>query len=291
MLHILSANNWHEGFLSSTQQEAVDKLESGHILFLPELKFDLTAEEKQFLSPNYADPHSKNISYHAEQHKLWGVQHLTDQQHMQLKGMLDRFAQYASQLVRQLMPRYNEHLRIARTSFRPVQVSNRQTSYRKDDKRLHVDAFPSAPNQGKRILRVFCNVNPDGEDRVWRVGESFEKVANHFLPRIKKPVPGSAALLRMLRITKSYRTLYDHYMLNIHDCMKADDQYQQKASQREIRFPAGSSWIVQTDDVSHAALKGQYVLEQTFSLPVDAMQDATRSPLRVLERMLNRPLA
>lgn len=290
MLHIFSADSWHERFLDSEKQNALERLEAGRILFFPELAFSLSAEEQQFLSPNYADPHAKNISYHSEQHKLWGVQHLTDQQHMELKGMLDRFAHYAFGLVKELLPRYTEELTIARTSFRPVQISNRKTSYRKDDKRLHVDAFPSAPNQGKRILRVFCNINPHGEDRVWRVGEPFEKVATQFLPRIKKPIPCSAALLRFLKITKSYRTLYDHYMLHIHDSMKADDDYQQKASQQEIRFPAGSSWIVQTDDVSHAALAGQYVLEQTFYLPIKAMQDEGRSPLRVLERLLARPL-
>lgn len=290
MLQTFSAQNWHERFPESTQQKAIHHLESGHILYLPELAFSLSAEEQQFLSPDYADPHAKNISYHAEQHKLWGVQHLNDKQHMDLKAMLDRFSHYAFGLVRELLPRYTQELILARTSFRPVQISNRKTSFRKDDKRLHVDAFPSAPNQGKRILRVFCNINPKGEDRVWRVGESFENVAAQFLPRIKKPFPGSAAMLRLLKITKSYRTLYDHYMLHIHDSMKADEGYQQKVRQQEIRFPGGSTWIVQTDDVSHAALAGQYVLEQTFYLPVHAMQDPAQSPLHVLERLLKRQL-
>ena len=39
--------------------------------------------------------------------------------------------------------------------------SGAPVSWRKDDSRLHVDAFPSRPNRGERILRVFCNVNPD----------------------------------------------------------------------------------------------------------------------------------
>jgi hypothetical protein len=36
---------------------------------------------------------------------------------------------------------------------------------------------------------------------------------------------------------------------------------------------------------------GQYALEQTFYLPVYAMSDPARSPLRVLERLVGRPLA
>jgi hypothetical protein len=40
----------------------------------------------------------------------------------------------------------------------------------------------------------------------------------------------------------------------------------------------------------HAALKGQYVLEQTFHLEVTAMVAPARSPLRVLERLHGRAL-
>jgi hypothetical protein len=178
---------------------------------------------------------------------------------------------------------------MGRTSFRPVQVSNRSSSYRKDDKRLHVDAFPSSPNQGNRILRVFCNINPSA-DRVWRLGEPFEAVAKKFAPSIPKPFPGSAAFLHFLRITKTPRTPYDHYMLQIHDRMKADENYQRSAPQQEVRFPPASTWIVQTDHVSHAAMEGQYLLEQTFYLPIHAMKNPELSPQRVLEKILKKPL-
>ena len=77
---------------------------------------------------------------------------------------------------RRCFPRYAPYVRRARTSFRPQPAVGRAVSWRKDDSRLHVDAFPSRPNHGERILRVFSNVSPD-EDRVWRVGESFEAVA------------------------------------------------------------------------------------------------------------------
>jgi len=290
MLHTFSTQKWNEHFPDSIQQQAIHSLEDGHIIYLPELAFSLSPEEKQFLSPDFADPHAKNISFHAATNKLWGVQHVSDIQHQQIKSMLARYSQYSFELIKGLLPHYAKQLTTARTSYRPVEITGRVTSYRKDDKRLHVDAFPSAPNQGKRILRVFCNINPNGEDRVWRIGEPFEKVAHRFIPQIKKPIPGSSSLLRLLKITKSYRTLYDHYMLQMHNLMKADEAYQKNADQEEIRFPPGSSWIVQTDDVSHAAMKGQYLLEQTFYLPVKAMKDESKSPLRVLEKLLNEKL-
>lgn len=290
MLQTFAIQAWNEHVPDPIQHQAIHQLENGQILYLPQLAFTLTPEEQTFLSPEFADPHAKNISYQADCKKLWGVQHLTDSQHEQLKVMLDRFCQYAFGLIKTLLPHYANQLLVARTSYRPVQISGRKTSFRKDDKRLHVDAFPSAPNQGKRILRVFTNINPHGEDRVWRVGEPFEQVVSRFLPQCHKPFPGTARALRFLKITKSYRTLYDHYMLQIHDLMKGDEDYQAKAHQQEVRFPPGSTWIVQTDDVSHAAMLGQYVLEQTFYLPMKAMQDDSRAPLRVLERMMNQKL-
>lgn len=290
MLQTFSSQHWGNQFTDTTKKLALTSLENGQILFFPQLAFPIDDQEHHFLSPDCADPHAKNISYHAQQNKLWGVQHLSDDQHIRLKKMLGRFSQSALGLVRSLLPSYFDSLITARTSFRPIEVSNRKSSLRKDDKRLHIDAFPSAPNQGKRILRVFTNINPNGIERIWRVGEPFPTVAEQFIPRIKPPSRGWATALRFLKITKSLRTPYDHYMLHIHDKMKADENYQKNAPQSVIPFPTGSTWIVQTDEVSHAAMQGQYVLEQTFYLPIKAMEDASRSPLRVLEKILAKRL-
>lgn len=289
MIETFESSQWNEQFTDLNQQRAINKLEGGHILYFPTLAFSLSDEEKAFLTPEVADAKSKNIGYHPEHNKIWGVKNLGDEQRQKLKHMLRRYAAHCQTLVANLFPHYQSELMIGRTSFRPLQVSNRKSSYRKDDKRLHVDAFPSSPNQGKRILRVFCNINPDA-DRVWRIGETFENVAQRFAPAIPKPFPGSAAVLRLLKITKSKRTPYDHYMLHMHDRMKEDEHYQQTVSQQEVRFPPATTWIVQTDHVSHAAMQGQHLLEQTFYLPVEAMQNPNLSPLRVLEKILNQKL-
>lgn len=288
-IETLAITDWFTPLTNEQQKQAIDLIENGKIIFLPELPFKLTSMEQRFLSPNYVDPKTKNISYDIRKHTIRGVQGSPNDKE-QMLAMMKRFAMQARHLVTQLFPHYQHALQQARTSFRPVEISNRKTSYRKDDKRLHVDAFPANPNQGKRILRVFSNINPHGEDRVWRVGEPFIEVAKQFLPKIGKPLPGSAKLLHLLKITKSRRTHYDHLMLQIHDRMKADENYQKNAQQCEIRFPPNSTWIVQTDQVSHAAMSGQYLLEQTFYLPVDAMHDSNRSPLRILEQLVGHPL-
>jgi hypothetical protein len=79
-------------------------------------------------------------------------------------------------------------------------------------------------------------------------------------------------------------------MLQLHDRMKSDGAFQQDAEQERFEFPAGSTWLTFTDQVGHAAMAGQYQLEQTYLLPVAAMHDEARSPLRILESIKGRRL-
>jgi hypothetical protein len=290
MITVYNTANWNETHSQDVTRATTEQLEDGHILYFPQLAFTPNAVEKKFITPDILGKKSKNVGYCPMGDRLWGVADLSETDHAQLKGMLARYYQHAQALVDSLFPHYTANLIKGRTSFRPAQISHRKTSYRKDDKRLHVDAFPSSPNQGKRIIRVFCNINPTGEERVWRIGEPFTRVAERFLPHIRKPIPGFARALQFLKITKSYRTPYDHYMLYMHDTMKADLAYQKNAMQQEVRFPPNTTWVVHTDQVSHAAMSGQHMLEQTFYLPVEAMLDESKSPLRILEKMLGKEL-
>lgn len=288
-LETLDINSW-EGFTSQdVQQRALLALEQGKILYLPRLSFSLDKDEINLLSPHKADPSKKNISYDVKKNQLAGA--LCQPEEMErLKAMIKRYALSTRSLLEALIPHYSAHLLQAKTSFRPVEVEQRKTSVYKDDTLLHVDAFPSNPVKGHRILRVFTNINPIGKPRVWRVGEPFEQVVRKMAPRVSAPFPGLAYLLRLFKVTKDYRSPYDHYMLHIHNNMKKDTDYQKTVSQEEIQFPVGSSWIVYTDQVSHAAMSGQHLLEQTFYLPWEGLYTPSTAPIKVLERFLKRSL-
>lgn len=281
--------HWEESFSLENQVEMLHALETGQVLFFPNLSFNLALNEQKFLSADYVNKKTKNISYESSLNSLRGACG-SSQELSQIKMMLARFREQATSFIMNVFPQYKDSLKIARTSFRPAEISHRNLSYRKDDTRLHVDAFPSSPNQGQRILRIFSNINRQGQPRVWRLGEPFEKVARRFLPHISKPLPGSRVLLNIFNITKSFRTEYDHVMLQLHDLMKKDVQYQQQVSQEKFDFPPNTTWIVQTDHVSHAAMSGQHVLEQTFYLPVEAMMNPNLSPLRILESLMEKAL-
>jgi hypothetical protein len=263
-------------------------LESGNVLWQQDGFFAVSAREQPLFSPSVLAS-GKNVSFDPATRQVGGSS-LTGDMFETLRAMLARFSDDALAFVERTCPEYAPHVIRGRTSFRPVEIAGRPSSWRKDDTRLHIDAFPATPVQGRRILRVFANVNPHGRPRSWRIGDSFEEVGRHFAPALRLPFPGAGAVLNLLRITKTPRSPYDALMLQLHDRMKEDTAYQQRAPQTAFDFPAGSAWMVFTDQVSHAAMAGQYQLEQTFLLPVGAMGDEQHSPLRILERLMGRPL-
>ncbi|HLX01589.1 MAG TPA: Kdo hydroxylase family protein, partial [Trinickia sp.] len=238
----VASADWQAQNLSVPREQLRGAVERGKVLYFPNLSFAIEGGEQALLDPALADPKRKNISLEANGGALHGV--LGDAvTQSAVRALIARYQGNARSLVDGLFPEYQGKLRVAPTSLRLHRVETRQTSWRKDDSRLHVDAFPSRPNYGERILRVFTNVNPKGVPRVWRVGEPFEDMAKRFLPQIKPQMAGSAWLLNLLRVTKSPRSEYDHLMLHLHDGMKADLDYQKTSPQETMPFPPGSVWV------------------------------------------------
>ena len=284
----ISGVEWFEPPSPDAISEATPALEAGDVVYLPQLRFGVEANEALLFTPAILGT-SKNASYDPASGRLGGTT-ATGRDAETLRGFIHRFSESAASLVGRLCPAYRDQIARGRASFRPAEIAGRQSTWRKDDTRLHVDSFPATPSGGRRILRVFSNVNPDGRARSWRLGGDFEAVARRFAPQLRVPLPGTGRLLALLRITKSPRSPYDALMLQLHDHMKADDTFQKESPQSRVELPAGSTWLAFTDQVSHAATAGQYQLEQTFLLPVAAMAEPERSPLRVLERVMQRRL-
>jgi len=264
-------------------------LERGELLSLPRTGFAIEPHERLLLSPDVSDGRAKNLSLGPAGGRVAGSS-LDAAGQALAAALMSRFADWAAALVAEAAPAYAAALQRGRTSLRPCEISGRALSPRKDDRRLHVDAFASRPVQGRRILRVFANVDPDGRPRVWTLGEPFEDHAARFLPWIGRPSAVLARGRQALGLTRGRRTAYDSVMLALHDLSKADAGYQRAAPRTRMALPAGSSWIVFTDAAVHAAVAGRCALEQTFYLPVEAMAEPERSPLRILERRLGRPL-
>lgn len=285
----LNSSDWYTQSWELDTQQRLYAVETGNVLFFPKLSFVLSTEEHELLNPDLTDPKQKNISLDPNTQKLHGLKATPIQKACAYK-LINRYQQQVQTLITNLFPHYREKLHTAPTSLRLHRVETRSTSWRKDDTRLHIDAFPSRPNHGERILRIFSNISPTQEPRVWRIGAHFEKIAQQFLPRTKQLPPGAAWLMYRLGITKRRRSEYDQLMLQLHDAMKYDMQYQMQGLQATVPFPAGSVWICYSDQVPHAVMSGQFMLEQTYFLAPEHMRYPEHAPLSVLSRMLHRQL-
>ena len=271
-----------------SQTEWTAAVEAGKLLYFPHLGFQVQPDERALLREDMLSPKARNVSLGADG-VLKGAGGSPAEQ-AQLAAMVARFRQQALQLVDVLLPEYHGHTRIAPTSFRPRQVETRVQSVRADDQRMHVDAFPSRPSYGERLLRVFTNLNPQGVPRVWRVGEDFETIARRYLPQAKPYRLWQAKVLNAVHATKSLRSEYDHLMLQLHDLMKFDEAYQKNGTQVTVPFPPGSVWVCFSDQATHAVMSGQFMMEQTLYLPPGKEVDPQASPLAILTRLVGRPL-
>ena len=272
----------------SSNGRAVEAVENGDVLYLPHSSFQMSNRERVFLDPAIVKQPRRHsgrarIIYLPASQRLLKTT-LEGAAREQLQAMMARFATWAKDLVADLLPSYAPGLTPGPATFRPCPRSGPQ--------RLHVDSFFFFPTEGRRVLRVLTNIDPEGRPRVWQFGEEpFEQFAGRLLPKVHKPIPGSGWLLETLGITKGFRTPYDDLMRQMRNITKVDVDYQKNTARKVVEFPTGSTWILFTDNVLHGALKGQYAFEQTFWLDVTAMREPARSPLRVLERLSARQLA
>ena len=86
------------------------------------------------------------------------------------------------------------------------------------------------------------------------------------------------------------RTPYDMFMLRFHDYLKENAEFQANCPKVRIEFPPLATWLIYTDGVAHAAISGQFALEQTFLIPPSALVSKDQAPYRILEKIAGRPL-
>jgi hypothetical protein len=289
-LEKIAVTHWQGAFAAAEQRRALSSLEHGKVLYFPDLSFKVSEEWGSLFDTLLADRRVKNISYTPGSGTVKGTV-ATERERLHLQAMITTFSATVARLISELLPSYAGRVERARASYRPVEIAGREYSRLKDDKLLHIDAFPSTPTQGRRILRFFSNIEPSGKPRIWHVGEPFEQLAARFLPALGRPNAPVAWLLAAVGATRGRRSAYDQLMLGLHNAAKRDGAFQKSAPREEIAFPAGSSWLCFTDQVVHAAVAGRHALEQTFYLDVDAMAEPARSPLKTLEGMTGRKLS
>jgi hypothetical protein len=277
-----------------------EQLEEGQILYFEGIPYDFPAEDRKFLLDQKQGSSKlyKNISYRPKQDMLRGSVSENSADTERLHKIMRHFSEEVVNLLTRVLAPYAKHWALDYASFRPEEENGRDLSLHKRNDLLHLDAFPTRPTRGGRILRCFTNINPT-RSRNWLTTDRFTTLAHKFakeagLQEIANSGDPSGSILNSLKravgIKTANRSAYDTFMLRFHDYLKENSEFQANTPKIHIDFPPMTTWMCYTDSVPHAVLSGQYALEQTFIVPVGAMVMPEKSPVRVLEKLAGRPL-
>jgi hypothetical protein len=284
-------------------REYCRRLEEGAILYFAHPPFQLLEQDRQFLLGQRQSGFKghKNISYRPKTDELRAA--VADSPHVnrRLQEIMRTFSQQVTRFVDSFLLPYANDRKLDFASFRPIEEQNRDLPLHKRNDLVHVDAFPTRPTNGGRILRVFANINPT-ENRVWETTDPFPAIASRFADdaglkkyatptRLDRMIMAAAPLLKTVGVKGADRSPYDRFMLHFHDYLKENGEYQKSWPKVHTEFPPDSTWLVYTDTVPHAVMSGKFALEQTFIIPVNAMVAPQSAPIRVLEAMCGRTLS
>ncbi len=269
------------------------ELEEGNILFFSKPPFDFPQAELDFLlaQKQTGSGNRKNIAYKPQSNKITNFVKDSDAQEAELLRIMRNYSQRVTTFLTYFLAPYATKWKLDYASFRPFQEKGRKLRVRARNDLLHIDSFPSRPMHGSRILRFFTNINPT-DKRHWTTTEGFADLAKRFggqavpFPKKKNPLTSlSMKLGKKAGLPIVLRSPYDLFMLNLHNYLKENEDFQKTCPKDYWEFPPNSCWAVFTDQVSHAATAGQYAIEQTIIVPKNALVQPEKSPIEVLERL------
>ncbi len=274
-------------------------LEHGGVIFFPESPFKFSKEHTQFLlsrKQKEADYH-KNISYRPKENRMTGIDNPGSEEGELLRTIMADFHKQVYDFMRTFLAPYAKNWKPDFASFRPIEEKGRKMRLRARNDLLHVDSFPTRPIYGDRILRTFININPV-QSRVWNTSDTFETLAHRFggamaAPKSLNAVPTEPSALQ--RVMKKFglkgnsRSPYDAWMLDFHNFLKENQNFQATCRRDRWEFPPNSSWIVFTDMASHAVLEGQFALEQTTIVSQKDLVCPEKAPINILRRLYRLP--
>ena len=295
-------NGWGDEMKAAARSRwCCEQLEAGQILYFSGIPYDFPQVDRDFLlAQRQSDSRiHKNISYRPAQDMLRGGVADSREDMERLHQIMRHFSAEIVGLLTRVLAPYARHWSLDYASYRPEEEQNRDLSLHKRNDLLHVDAFPSRPTRGGRILRCFTNINPT-RSRNWLTTDRFPELAEKFARKagLEEIARGGDSTGSFFNAVKRAfggkavdRSAYDKFMLRFHDYLKENGDFQKNCNKINIAFPPMATWMCYTDSVPHAVLSGQYALEQTFIIPVRALVTPEKSPIRILEKMAGRPLA
>ena len=307
-VHAIQLNELERGLPRNDDQARrwCAALEAGGVLYFPQTPLPIADADVQFLlgKQQTASRVHKNIAYKPDRDLLSGIDRKTTGRRSSIISRTSCAATRRSvdEFLAGFLAPYQKHWRLDYASFRPLEeagarhvraASQRSAAHRRISHPPHARLADSAllsqhspiahPRLGgRRALRT----RRQAPSRP--LSSPFRSLTAPSPGRQKaRPAqPASASFSR-----RSKRTPYDEFMMQLHNAMKEDADFQQSCVRENFNFPPGSSWMVYTETVPHAVLAGQFALEQTFLVDPAAMVTPQSAPIAILEKMAGAALA
>jgi 3-deoxy-D-manno-octulosonic acid hydroxylase-like protein len=271
-----------------------ERVERGDVLYFETAPFPLPrGDDRDFLLRQRQSKFKhKNISYDPSAGRAFGFVRVSPEQAERMTRILADFSDASTAWLAATFPSYATAWKADRVSFRPQEEATRKLRHTARNDLLHVDAFPSRPTQGDRLLRVFANLNPT-EPRIWMTSEPFALLLRRYGARAGLPGERGDGLFRKLgqgvarlfRPGRAKRSAYDTFMLRFHDYLKGHDEFQERGAKRLWTFAPNSVWVTMTDACSHAVLRGRYALEHSYFVAPHGLALPNESPAALLAQL------
>ena len=226
---------------------AEERLERGEVIYFPKAPFPLPAGDDHnfLLRRNSAVPFTRTSATTRPPTTSAASPAISAEESERLRQLFADFSRTTTEWLARTLPRYAAGWQLDRISYRPEEEATRRLRHLARNDLLHVDAFPGRPSQGRRILRVFANVNP-AEPRIWVTSSPFAALLEQYGEAAGLPGRTATAwfkqlregVVRLFRPSKAKRSAYDAFMLRFHDFLKRHEGFQERRPQTAVDVPA-----------------------------------------------------
>jgi 3-deoxy-D-manno-octulosonic acid hydroxylase-like protein len=269
-----------------------ESLERGGIHVFDPCPFPLPADdERRFLcEQRVRRPFGRCTRYDVRTDRVRGCATSAALDLDRLRGILARAADHASTWLVRELPHYAGGLELDAVAFHSEEEATRKVRFAQRNDLLHIDASPHAPTHDRRLLRLFVNLHPS-DPRVWLTSLNFVELLNRHADIVGVAPDGRQSWRRSLRRimstllrSKTARAPYDDFLLRFRDFLKRNDAFQDRSIKRCWHFSPGTAWLLFTDGLSHAELRGRYVLEFAYFIGCENLVCPELAPAALFNR-------
>ena len=279
------------GDAESGAATVAERLERGALLTFPSCPFPLPeGDERAWLLGRRLQQGQLSIRYEPQLQRAVGFVPQTPADAERLRGLLVQSGEQATRWLGELAPQYAATGELEQSAFHPEEEATRKLRPVERNDVLHVDV-PARPTLGRRLLRLFVNLHPT-DARVWLTSLPFAELIKRYGAEIGLPAPDQKLgwgplrhrLLQLFQGRHGAASPLDDFLPRLHDFLKQHDLFQERSPKKCWRFPPGSAWLAFTDGLSHAELRGRFILEHSWFISHDSLVCPDLSPRSLLER-------